>query len=76
MVRPSIGGAIAAALLFSTLSVVTPRAWALSCPEDPDALTFQEMIDQGTTGKDRFPIMFLGVVVAIVDLGGRPDGGR
>jgi len=53
-----------------------PDAWALSCPPDDDALTFREMIDQASTGKQRHPIMFLGVVSSLKDMGGDPRGGR
>ncbi len=47
-----------------------------SCASDPDALTFREMIDQATTGRDDFPTMFLGAVADWYDVGGRPGGGR
>jgi len=71
-----MGAALVAAML-STISVVSvDPAWALSCPPDDDALTFQEMIDQRITGKDRYPVMFLGVVSSLKDRGGDPDGGR
>ena len=70
-----MGAALVTAML-STISVVSvDPAWALSCPPDDDALTFQEMIDQRTTGKDRFPVMFLGVVSSLTDRGD-PGGGR
>ncbi len=75
MKRRSMGAILVAAML-STISVVSVApAWALSCPDD-DALTFQEMIDQGTTGEDRFPLMFLGVGQSLRDMGGDPGGGR
>lgn len=74
--RRSMGAALVAAML-STISVVSvDPAWTLSCPPDDDALTFQEMIDQRITGKDRYPVMFLGVVSSLKDRGGDPDGGR
>ena len=55
-------------------ATVTPAA--ASCAPDPDALSFREMIDQGTTGHDDHPIMLLGAVADWYDLGGRPGGGR
>ncbi len=74
--RRSMRATLVAAML-STISVVSvDPAWALSCPPDDDALTFQEMIDQRTTGKARYPVMFLGVVSSLKDMGGDPDGGR
>lgn len=76
MMRRSMGAATVAAML-STISVVSVGpVWALSCLPDDDALTFQEMIDQRTTGKGRYPVMFLGVVSSLKDTGGDPDGGR
>ena len=63
--------------MLSTLSLVSVgSAWALSCAPDDGALTFHEMINQRTTGKDRYPVMFLGVVSSLKDMGGDPDGGR
>ena len=51
-------------------------AAGLSCVPDEDALAFHEMIDQGTTGENRYPIMFLGVGRSLQDMGGDPGGGR
>ncbi|MEX1262508.1 MAG: hypothetical protein WEE66_01025 [Actinomycetota bacterium] len=75
--RRFLGVATAAAMLSSIFLVTAPQVWALSCvPEDLDALTFHEMIDQGTTGKQRYPMMILGVASSIEDVGGDPDSGR
>ena len=68
---------IAATLIlasFATLLVGPPAAQAL-CAADPDALTFRQMIKQGTTGQEGYPVMILGAVVTIKDLGGRPGSG-
>src|SRR5688572_24946185 len=75
MRRRSLGVAVATAL-FSTIVVSNAPGAVASCAADPDALTFHEMIDQDSTGKTGFPIMFLGVVASWHDLGGRPGGGR
>lgn len=76
MVRRFLGAATAA-LLFATTPVPAPiKAQAISCPPDDDALTFEEMIDQGTTGKQRHPTMFLASVSSLKDMGGDPEGGR
>lgn len=65
-----------ALLMSATLSMLGPGlAAGLSCPPDEDALSFDEMIDQGTTAKTVYPIMILGVVRSLKDLGGGPDGG-
>ena len=71
MSRRSIGTALAVAVLAAML--MAPAAQA-ECAQDTDALTFHEMIDQDRTGKDRFPIMVLGVGDAIVDRAGGPGG--
>ena len=71
-----MGTAMIAAMLSTIVVVSAGPAWALSCPPDDGALTFHEMIDQRTTGKDRYPVMFLGVVSSLKDRGGDPDGGR
>lgn len=73
MSRRSIRIALVAALLVSGVVLSAPAAQA-DCAQDPDALTFHEMIDKGTTGKDRFPAMILGVGDGIVDRGGGPGG--
>ena len=75
MLRKVISSSIATVLLSSILVGAAPSAVA-SCVFDPDALTFHEMIDQGTTGNEDFPIMFLGVVASWSDVGGRPGGGE
>ena len=67
----------AAALMSMMVLLLGPgMAAGLSCAPDEDALTFHEMIDQGTTGEDRYPIMFLGVGRSLNDRGGDPGGGR
>jgi len=76
MVRCALAVLSVAAILLTVVVVVGPEATGLSCAPDEEALTFEEMIDQDITGKERYPTMILGVVVAIRDLGGRPDGGR
>jgi hypothetical protein len=75
MLRRVVGGSIAGLMLASILVASAPVAVA-SCAEDPDALTFREMIDQGSTGTEDFPVMFLGVVASWYDLGGRAGGGH
>jgi hypothetical protein len=66
-----------ALLMSATLLMLGPGpAAGLSCPPDEDALSFHEMIDQGTTAKTVYPIMILGVVRSLRDLGGDPHGGR
>ena len=75
MLRKVISCSIATALLSSILVGAAPSAVA-SCVFDPEALTFHEMIDQGTTGNEDFPIMFLGIVASWSDVGGRPGGGE
>ncbi|HVF08867.1 MAG TPA: hypothetical protein VNC60_09845 [Actinomycetota bacterium] len=63
-------------LMWATILMLGPTAAGLSCVPDDDALSFHEMIDQGTTGKVGYPVMILGVVRSLKDLGGDPDGGR
>ena len=66
-----------AVLMSATILQRAPSAAvALSCPYDDDALTFHEMVDQGTTGKSQYPVVILGIVRSLKDLGGDPDGGR
>jgi hypothetical protein len=45
-----------------------------SCAYDPDALSIRQMIVQGTTGSERFDVLFLGRVVRLRDLGGGEGG--
>lgn len=45
-----------------------------SCAFDPDALSIRQMIVQGTTGSERFDVLFLGRVVGLHDLGGDEGG--
>jgi hypothetical protein len=55
--------------------VIDGVAVAGACPApSPDALTFRQMIRRHTTGDPDFPIMILGKVVVIKDLGGGPRG--
>ena len=66
-----------ALVMSATILLLGPgTATGISCIPDEDALTFHEMIDQGTTGEDRYPIMFLGVGRSLKDMGGDPSGGR
>lgn len=75
MMRRTLGAAIAAAMLSSIVVATAPQVWSLSCVEDPDALKFREMIDQSSTGRNRYPFMVLGVVASIEDLGEDPQSG-
>jgi hypothetical protein len=66
--------------IISALSVagglLMPGGTAIAaCAANPDALAIREMIDTETTGESDFPLLFLGVVVAHRDLGGRPNAG-
>jgi hypothetical protein len=67
-----------AAGLATLVMLLMPLAWApaayASCAADPQALTYEEMIDQRTTGSEPYPIMALGIVVEIKDLWGREGG--
>lgn len=63
-----------AVTLSAALVVSIPRVAQAICPAPVGELTYEEMIDQRTTGVDAFPIMILGVVVTTKDLGGRPGG--
>ncbi|HEX7247736.1 MAG TPA: hypothetical protein VF351_06515 [Actinomycetota bacterium] len=61
----------------ATILVIAPSAAVgFSCPYDDEALTFDQMIDQGSTGKAQYPVMILGVVRSLKDMGGDPEGGR
>lgn len=67
---------LAGAVLTSVLVLAGP-AHGLSCaPPPPGQLSFKEMIDQETTAKAAYPVMFLGVVSSWKDLGGPPGGGK
>lgn len=61
----------AAALAFTTRLAVPAGA---SCAGDPDALSIRQMIVQGTTGSEKFDVLFLGRVVGLRDLGGDAGG--
>ena len=61
----------------ATILVLTPGGAAgLSCAPDEDDISFEQMIDQQTTAEARYPIMILGAVRSVKDMGGDPDGGR
>lgn len=47
---------------------------AASCVDDPDALSIRQMIVQGTTGSERYDVLFLGRVLKLHDLGGDEGG--
>ncbi len=64
------------AAVFGSVLVLAGPANALCVAPPADALSFEEMIDQETTGIDAYPIMFLGIVASWHDLGGRPGGGK
>ncbi|MEO8328788.1 MAG: hypothetical protein ABI586_02170 [Candidatus Nanopelagicales bacterium] len=52
-----------------------PTAMArTSCAEDPGQLTFRQMIAKHRTGERGYHNMFLGKVVRIKDVGGKPKG--
>jgi hypothetical protein len=58
----------------ATLILVASEAQAACAPPGADALTFRQMIEQGRTRVDGFPVMIVGTVVSTRDLGGRPGG--
>ena len=76
MVRRVIAAGTALLMSATSLVLAPGLATGFSCVPDDDALNFHEMIDQGTTGKDGYPVMILGVVRSLRDLGGDPHGGR
>lgn len=60
----------------SSIFVLAPsEAAGLSCAPDEDDISFEQMIDQKTTAEARYPIMILGVVRSVKDLGGDADDG-
>lgn len=62
-------------VLISTVLVLDPGTSGATCPTPaPGSLSYEEMIEQGTTGSERYPIMILGVVVTTKNLGGPPRG--
>jgi hypothetical protein len=66
-------------LLITCVAALAPMAMLVSpagasCAYDPDALTIRQMIVQGTTGSERFDVLFLGRVVRLHDLGGGEGG--
>ena len=76
MMRRVIAAGVALFLAATILMLAPGAALGLSCPVDEDDLKFEQMIEQGTTGEDRYPIMNLGLVRSVKDMGGDPDGGR
>ena len=67
------GRALVPFVVVSAVLVLVPGTSGAICPAPaPDALSYEEMIEQGTTGSERYPIMFLGVVVTTKNLGGPP----
>jgi hypothetical protein len=61
-------------LLIACVAALAPMAMpaspaGASCAYDPDALTIRQMIVRGTTGSERFDVLFLGRVVRLHDLG-------
>jgi hypothetical protein len=63
-----------AAVLLSIVALSGGAVAAACPPPSPDALTFRQMIRRHTTGDPDFPIMILGKVVVVKDLGGGPRG--
>ncbi len=76
MMRRVLAAGIALLMSATSLVLGPGLATSLSCVPDEDALSFHEMIDQGSTGRNVYPVMMLGVVRSLKDLGGGPDGGR
>jgi hypothetical protein len=64
---------IACAAALAPVTMLASPAGA-SCAYDPDALSIRQMIVQGTTGSERFDVLFLGRVVGLRDLGGGEGG--
>jgi hypothetical protein len=62
-----------AALTGLLLLVLAPGARA-DCAADPTTISFHRMIAIGKTGEPSFPVMLLGRVVGIKDLGGGRGG--
>ncbi|MGZ4148395.1 MAG: hypothetical protein ACXVPL_11920 [Actinomycetota bacterium] len=61
--------------LLALLVVAFSVTVASACPApSSEALTFRQMIKQHTTGYADQPVMFLGKVVVVKDLGGGPYG--
>jgi hypothetical protein len=59
---------VASAVALAATIILVPSARAV-CAYDPDALSPRQMIVQGTTGDERFDVLFLGRVVRVRDLG-------
>lgn len=67
--------ALVALILATVMVALDPGTSGAICPSPPPGgLSYEEMMEQRTTGIDRFPIMILGVVVTTKDLGGAPRG--
>jgi hypothetical protein len=69
--RIFLATALVAASLLTGGGVADAR---LSCAADPNDLSFRQMIRQHKTGEKGYHVMFLGVVVDIKDVGGKPRG--
>jgi hypothetical protein len=65
--------AIVCSLVFSAIAVAAPAAQA-ACATDPTTISFHRMIVIGKTGESNYPVMLIGRVVAIKDLGGGRGG--
>ena len=65
---------IATALVAASLFTGGAADARLSCAIDPNDLSYRQMIRQHKTGEKGYPVMFLGVVVDIKDVGGQPFG--
>jgi len=61
-------------LLIGSMLWVIPLPAEASCTADPNALTFAQMIHKKRTGVHHYPVMFLGKVVTVKDVGGRRGG--
>jgi hypothetical protein len=59
--------------MLTSLVLPSPSTHA-ACAADPNALSFRQMIVKQTTGNRTFPLMFLGTVRRISDVGGQPGG--
>ena len=54
--------------------IVSASPASAACAGDPNALSIRQMIITGTTGSDRFDVLFLGRVVRLHDLDGEAGG--
>ena len=74
MRRRALRAVVTTATLCVVVGVMVSPAAALSCAPDPDRLSYTEMVDAGSTGKDDYPIMFLGIVASVEDVSGARGG--